>query len=109
LGELEEVEEDGHSLRKPSTRVASDDAPNSAGLSDILHESFGAGGVGYEWQTSLLELEMERDALQEDVDLWRKRCNGLEERLELEKKENGILRERVRKRESSTQRRGLSC
>lgn len=101
LAELEEVDEDGLSFRNPSTRVASDDAPNSAGLSDILHESFGAGRADYEWETSHLELEMERDALQEDVDLWRKRCNGLEERLELEKKENGILRDRVRKRESS--------
>lgn len=49
------------------------------------------------WRDNLLEVEMERDALREDVDGWRERCRGLEERLEDEKRESIILKERMRK------------
>ena len=56
-------------------------------------------GASFSWRDPQLELEMERDALREDVELWKARCGGLEERLELEKKEVVVLRERVRKRE----------
>lgn len=49
------------------------------------------------WGDGMLELELERDALREDVEGWRERCRGLEERLEVEKKESGVLRDRVRK------------
>lgn len=44
-----------------------------------------------------IDAEMERDALREDVDLWRKRCRGLEDRLEAERQETALLRDRVRK------------
>jgi len=98
LGEVEEADEDGISLRNPSSRLASGDMPSEAHQNEQLHEAF-----KYGWLDPHAEVEMERNALREDVDLWRKRCNGLEERLDLEKKENGILRERVRKRESAAQ------
>ena len=94
LGEVEEVDEDSVSTRKPSIRRARADTASEAGSSEHAHEPF-----EYAWLDPHSEVEMERNALREDVDLWRKRCNGLEERLDLEKKENGILRERVRKRE----------
>jgi hypothetical protein len=48
-------------------------------------------------EAELREVEMERDGLREDVSDWRKRCRGLEERLEEERKEAGVLRERARK------------
>jgi hypothetical protein len=44
-----------------------------------------------------IDAEMERDALREDVDLWRKRCRGIEDQLEAERRETSRLRERVRK------------
>jgi hypothetical protein len=40
---------------------------------------------------------MERDALRDDVDQWRTRCRGLEDKLEAERRETTLLRERVRK------------
>ena len=55
--------------------------------------------ASFSWRDPRLELEMERDGLKEDVELWKARYQGLEERLELEKKEVGVLRDRVRKRE----------
>ena len=94
LGELEEVDEDALSSRNTSYRLSSIESARQ--VSDHARDSVGA----YQWRDLHLELEMERDELQEDVDLWRKRCAGLEEKLELEKKENGILRERARKCES---------
>lgn len=96
LGELEEVDEDAlSSSRNTSFRLAS--AASTMESSDNARESFD----DYAWREMHLEIEMERDALREDVDLWRVRCGGLEDKLEAEKKENGVLRERVRKRESS--------
>lgn len=59
--------------------------------------SLDSEGTTGRWRDDLLELEMERDALREDVDGWRERCRSLEERLEDEKRESGILRDRVRK------------
>lgn len=44
-----------------------------------------------------IDAEMERDALREDVELWRKRCRGMEDKLEAERRESSRLRERVRK------------
>ena len=80
-------------MRNPSIQRAAIDESNESDRNDVSREAF-----EYGWLDPLAEIEIERNALREDVDLWRKRCNGLEERLDLEKKENGILRERVRKR-----------
>jgi hypothetical protein len=50
-----------------------------------------------EWRNELLELQMERDSLAEDVAGWKDRCVSAEERLEAERRETGVLRDRVRK------------
>lgn len=92
LGELEEVDEDAlSSSRNTSFRLTS--AASSMEPAESVRDSLG----DYAWRDMQLELEMERDALREDVDLWRVRCTGLEDKLEAEKKENAILRDRVRK------------
>lgn len=52
------------------------------------------------WRDHMLEVEMERDALREDVDGWRERCKSLEDKLDEEKKESAVLRERLRKCET---------
>ena len=53
--------------------------------------------VEEDWQDEKLELEMEREALKEDLESWKSRCRALEDKLEVEKRESGVLRERVRK------------
>jgi hypothetical protein len=83
------VPESVHSPSISAGRVSSEISGDSG--------SFGSS----QWRDPSIEIAMERDALREDVDLWRKRCRGLEERLEGERKEVGLLRERVRKRESA--------
>jgi len=55
----------------------------------------------YSWRDSRLELEMEKEALREDAELWKARCLNAEEHLKAERGETAILRERVRKRTSS--------
>ncbi|WVQ96745.1 hypothetical protein IAU59_003852 [Kwoniella sp. CBS 9459] len=50
-----------------------------------------------QWRDVQLEMEMEREALKEDVELWKARCQSLEDKLEAERKEGAILRDRVRK------------
>ncbi|ORX40169.1 hypothetical protein BD324DRAFT_263253 [Kockovaella imperatae] len=116
LGEVDEAEEDDLRCQVPPSAV-DDDAPavirrsprsfdpglgltgsHSTSLwprSDIILGP--NAGSSFSWRDPQLELEMERDALREDVDIWKARCQGLEERLELEKKEVVLLRERVRK------------
>lgn len=44
-------------------------------------------------------LEMERHTMQEDLEGWQSRCQGLEMQLKHEKEQGVFLRERVRKRE----------
>jgi hypothetical protein len=55
----------------------------------------------YSWRDSRLELEMEKEALREDAELWKARCLNAEEHLKAERGETAILRERVRKCMSS--------
>ena len=98
LGEVEEEDEEV-SARQSSFRLSLGSAKGSSSgrqSSERSRDSLNA----FVWSDSQLDLEMERDALREDVDLWRKRCSSLEATLDTEKKENGVLRERVRKRES---------
>ncbi|BEI94166.1 uncharacterized protein CcaverHIS019_0606250 [Cutaneotrichosporon cavernicola] len=44
-----------------------------------------------------IDAELERDALREDVELWRKRCRGLEEQVEGERREKHVYQDRARK------------
>ncbi|WVF69241.1 hypothetical protein IAT40_004017 [Kwoniella sp. CBS 6097] len=50
-----------------------------------------------QWRDVQLEMEMEREALKEDVELWKARCQSLEDKLDAERKEGAVLRDRVRK------------
>jgi hypothetical protein len=72
-----------------------EDAVSGRGSSEVDRDSAESFG---QWRDPNLEMMMERDSLREDVQLWRKRCKGLEERLDGERKEAGVLRDRVRKR-----------
>jgi hypothetical protein len=73
-----------------------EDAVSGRGSSEVDRDSAESFA---QWRDPNLEMMMERDSLREDVQLWRKRCKGLEERLDGERKEAGVLRDRVRKRE----------
>lgn len=101
LGEVDEEEEDGGnwrsfdyrddgiiSTRRASTEASRDSYDGSSWPATARRDS-----------RDRIDAELERDALREDVELWRKRCRGLEERLESERREGTVLRERVRKRE----------
>lgn len=78
LGEVSEADEDG------------DDEANT-------RDSFDSPFWTKRDSRDRIDMELERDALREDVDLWRKRCKGLEDKYEAERRESAVLRERVRK------------
>lgn len=78
LGEVSEADEDG------------DDEANT-------RDSFDSPFWAKRDSRDRIDMELERDALREDVDLWRQRCKGLEDKYEAERRESALLRERVRK------------
>jgi hypothetical protein len=80
-----------------STPTATIDRGSSDRYSSSMTES-----SDYSWRDSRMELEMEREALREDAELWKMRCLNAEEHLKAERSETAILRERVRKCESSS-------
>ncbi|WWC70823.1 uncharacterized protein I206_104775 [Kwoniella pini CBS 10737] len=97
LGGLDEVDEEGSPLPAHSMWTSPIPEPNES--EDEFHfkgrrDSFAEESA---WRDVQLEMEMEREALKEDVDTWKMRCSNLEEKLEIERKESTILRERVRK------------
>jgi hypothetical protein len=75
-----------------STPTATVDRGSSDRYSSSMTES-----SDYSWRDSRLELEMEKEALREDAELWKARCLNAEEHLKAERGETAILRERVRK------------
>lgn len=79
-----------------STPTATIDRGSTDRYSSSMTES-----SDFSWRDSRLELEMERDALREDAELWKSRCLNAEEHLKAERGETTILRERVRKRTST--------
>jgi len=79
-----------------STPTATIDRGSSDRYSSSMTES-----SDYSWRDSRLELEMEKEALREDAELWKARCLNAEELLKAERGETAILRERVRKCTSS--------
>lgn len=87
--------------------VYRDGRRKSADLPLSVRDSHDSTAGSLPWQDHHLELELERDALREDVEMWRIRCKGLEDKLEAERRGSGVLRERVRKRESATDCRGM--
>lgn len=87
LGEVDEVSEEGSPLKRDS--MATETSYDSFDLDSGLHRQ-------------LRDAEMDREALKEDIEDWRHRCKTLEDRLDAEKREAMVLRDRVRKRELST-------
>ncbi|WRT67720.1 uncharacterized protein IL334_004692 [Kwoniella shivajii] len=102
LGELEEAEEEtSPNLGSMWTSPIPDDAdiPRPyAGYgshdAEARRDSFAEES---EWRDVQLDLEMEREALKEDVAMWKLRCGILEDKLAVERKESSTLRDRVRK------------
>ncbi|KAK8858527.1 hypothetical protein IAR55_002754 [Kwoniella newhampshirensis] len=106
LNEVEEAEEDkassspqsanndtGHADQPLSTApLGSQDARQPR--DEMSRFSF---DDGMQWRDAHMELEMEREALKEDVEVWRSRCQDLEQMLAAERRESAILRDRVRK------------
>ncbi|WVR06291.1 hypothetical protein IAU60_003321 [Kwoniella sp. DSM 27419] len=117
LGEVDEETEGSHS--SPASDPARDLrwASPTPGSSDIPRQfaGFGPGPTSEDggrpstelsrdsfadesqWRDVQLEMEMEREALKEDVEHWKGRCQTLEDKLEAERKESIVLRDRVRK------------
>ncbi|WVW84740.1 hypothetical protein I302_106775 [Kwoniella bestiolae CBS 10118] len=102
LGELDEVDEENSPI-PGSVSMWTSPIP---GNNDTIHpyqdefemegrrDSFADETT---WRDVQLDMEMEREALKEDVELLKIRCASLEEKLEMERKESTVLRERVRK------------
>ena len=103
LSEVREREED--SSEWPSDVHEDDDVeatplgPFSGGTESVGRQSSEVSSFG-EWRDTQLELEMERDALKDDVEMWKTRCRNAEDALDSERKESSILRDRVRKSQS---------
>jgi hypothetical protein len=101
FGRGDEVEE----LSSPHIPVASRwaRAPTFTPTASVEDDSVGRQSMSldesstFSWRDSRLEMEMERDALREDAELWKARCLAAEENLRAEKVESGVLWERVRK------------
>ncbi|WWC88613.1 uncharacterized protein L201_003526 [Kwoniella dendrophila CBS 6074] len=102
LGELDEVDEENSPTPK-SVAMWTSPIPDEHNVEDDDEEDYPTHGSRdslaekMSWKDVQLEMEMEREALREDVELWKIRCANLEEKLDIEKKESTILRERVRK------------
>lgn len=56
-----------------------------------------SAGDYYDWKSERAEQDTERNVRLDDAQMWRARCALLEDRLEAEKRESAMLRERVRK------------
>lgn len=121
LGEVNEMEEgeqgeeEGEETRRRRRRRSS----VSAGidfLQNASSSSIGSGGCGRRrpsselfsqdsldrshWRDVQLEMERENESLRDELGFWKVKCRSLEERLENERKEGVVLRDRVRKCES---------
>lgn len=56
--------------------------------------------ISLDWHGTSLDMAMQRDALQEDLDMWRARCLAAEGKLDAERKERAMLQSHIRKRTS---------
>lgn len=69
-------------------------------LHDVEEGEVRPGSEVAELKRLVEQLEMEKQTMQEDIEGWQARCQGLEMQLKHEKEQGVFLRERVRKRES---------
>jgi hypothetical protein len=81
-------------LQRPETYTFQSFSSGPSSDRRASHESTGEEAA---WREEILEMRMERDTLKEDVQGWKDRCSSAENKLEEEKRNNGVLRERVRK------------
>lgn len=113
VNEMEEEEEQGGETRRRRRRSV------SAGI-DFLQNassSIESGGCGgrcrpsselfsqdsldrLHWRDVQLQMERENESLRDELDFWKAKYRALEERLDNERKEGVVLRDRVRKCES---------
>jgi hypothetical protein len=96
LGEVDEEAED-YSFRSFDDALSTGRASTEASRSSYDGSSWPA--TARRDSRDRIDAELERDALREDVDLWRKRCRGLEEQVEAERREKHVYQDRARKRE----------
>nr|XP_019004161.1 uncharacterized protein I203_03319 [Kwoniella mangroviensis CBS 8507]OCF67622.1 hypothetical protein I203_03319 [Kwoniella mangroviensis CBS 8507] len=103
LGELDGVDEENSPIPGAVSMWTSPIPDNNDTIHPYHDENFGihdrrdSFADEATWRDVQLDMEMEREALKEDVELLRNRCASLEETLEMERKESTVLRERVRK------------
>lgn len=119
LGEVEEEEapesptidfrppydarDDGVSNGRASTEASRDSVDDTSVWQSNRHDSWPASqrdswtGASRRDSRDRLDAEMEREALRDDVEMWRRRCRTLEDKLESERRDSTVLRERVRK------------
>ncbi|WVQ65713.1 uncharacterized protein L199_003891 [Kwoniella botswanensis] len=103
LGELDEVDEESSPIPGAVSMWTSPIPDNNDTIHPYHDEDFGihdrrdSFADEATWRDVQLDMEMEREALKEDVELLKNRCASLEEKLEMERKESTVLRERVRK------------
>lgn len=111
VNEMEEEEEQGGETRRRRRRSVSAgiDFLQTASSSSI--ESGGCGGRRrpsselfsqdsldrLHWRDVQLEMERENESLRDELDFWKAKYRALEERLDNERKEGVVLRDRVRK------------
>ncbi|TXT13520.1 hypothetical protein VHUM_00887 [Vanrija humicola] len=90
LGEVEEeaydARDDGVSNGRASTEASRDTSQRDSWTGASRRDS-----------RDRMDAEMEREALRDDVEMWRRRCRTLEDKLESERRDSTVLRERVRK------------
>ncbi|KAL1412935.1 hypothetical protein Q8F55_000684 [Vanrija albida] len=99
-----DARDDGVSNGRASTEASRDSVDDTAAWQSNRHDSWPASQRD-SWTASAsrrdsrdrLDAEMEREALRDDVDMWRRRCRTLEDKLESERRDAAVLRERVRK------------
>ncbi|KLT46214.1 hypothetical protein CC85DRAFT_289912 [Cutaneotrichosporon oleaginosum] len=94
LGEVDEEGED-NSFRSYDEALSTGRASTEASRNSYDGSSWPA--TARRDSRDRIDAELERDALREDVDLWRKRCRGLEEQVEAERREKHVYQERARK------------
>ncbi|WVQ72817.1 hypothetical protein IAR50_002377 [Cryptococcus sp. DSM 104548] len=102
LNEVDETDEE-YPFPRISSAPAQDkrlslfSAPSDRASSELSRESLDQAREQDRWRDVQLDMERENQQLRDDVDFWKGKCMGFEERYESERREGLVLRERVRK------------
>ncbi|ODN77581.1 hypothetical protein L202_04749 [Cryptococcus amylolentus CBS 6039] len=105
LNEVDEADEEYPFPRIPSgpsapaqdKRLSIFSASSERVSSELSRESFEQSREQDRWRDVQLEMERENQQLRDDVEFWKGKSMGFEERYESERREGMVLRERVRK------------